>query len=386
MAAQLGLTRLDLFGIGRDYTRSRAKRLDPGMIDVEGSDINLFVGSSSVLAYAVNQQLLYGVGNLFLDSADDDGTDRLAWDRYRMTRKGASAALGNVRIYRPTFTAGGFTIPSGTKLVSKTGIEYITTENAFFGASSLTATNTSGSTSIKVRAVQAGKANQVGANNLTSFSTAALASFVDKTVLVNNDAATAGGEDREALDDFKNRIRDFWNAARRGTLGAIEFGAKTVPGVVSAHAYEVTEFRAEYRTSTPIRLVVLYIADSSGVSSDALAEAVKIALTEYRAGGIAVLIYTSTPFLVDIPLLLAFATGVDTSVLGQKVRQAVTDFINSLGVGEYLYKSDLLAVLAQYKSEGLVVDSSSVGLAGDIVPELNQTIKTTFERVTLTAA
>src|SRR5260221_476101 len=88
----------------------------------------------------------------------------------------------------------------------------------------------------------------------------------DATLQVTNPLTTAGGEDVEDDDTFRARIRDFWRTARRGILAAIEFGAKTVPGVVSAQAVEALSVGA-----APARVVNLYIADSSGVSSEALA-------------------------------------------------------------------------------------------------------------------
>jgi hypothetical protein len=42
-------SRIDLFGIGRDYVVSRARKIDPAQIDIEGSDVNIVIGSASVL-------------------------------------------------------------------------------------------------------------------------------------------------------------------------------------------------------------------------------------------------------------------------------------------------------------------------------------------------
>ena len=103
---------------------------------------------------------------------------------------------------------------------------------------------------------------------------------------------------------LRERVRAFWLAARRGTLGAIEFGALTVPGVVSASAVESID--ASVR---PARIVTLYVADGSGVSNEALAARVREVLFEWRAAGIFVLVSSSVPSIVPVVLRLRFAAN-----------------------------------------------------------------------------
>jgi uncharacterized phage protein gp47/JayE len=367
------VTRLDLYAIGRDYVVQRAKKIDPTMVDVEGSDVNVFVGSGSVMSFAVMKQLLYAVNRLFLDGCEDEDLDRYAWDRYQTTRKGASPALGAVRFYRANATAGSGTIPIGTKLRTTTGIEYVTTSVASFGASDLVS-------KANVRAVQAGKATQVGANYIRQF--ASPAAIFDRIMQVNNDKATAGGEDIENDSLFKDRLRDFWRTARRGILAAIEVGAKTVPGVVSAQAIE-----ALTDGGLPARLVSLYIADSSGVASDALAQQVKTALDDYRAGGIYVSINTSIPTIVNIVLKLVFAANVDTNTLSDNIRASVVEYINSLPVNGTLTLGGIYAVLQRFVADGLILSSNTIqSPAADIVPAVGQTLRTTLTNVIPAAA
>lgn len=362
------ITRLDLYAIGRDYVRSRAKKIDPTLVDVDGTDINIFVGSSSVVAAALIKQLAYSVSRLFLDSADGEDLDRWAWDRYRLVRKGASSAIGKVTFERTSFAAGAGSIPAGTKLRTINGIAYVTTTTATFGATSLSAT-------AYVRAIQAGKASQVGKNYIRKFQEAS--SLFDRSITVNNYNATAGGEDVEEDEDFRERIRDFWRTARRGTLGAIEFGARTVEGVVSALAVEA--FSGD---GSSARIVNLYIADSSGVANEALARQVVAALDEYRAAGIKVIVYTSIPLIVDIILSLTFRANVDTENLTELIRKAVVEYVNSLPVNGKLTVGGLFAVLQRYESDGLILGKDNVvAPVGDLVPDAGQTIRTTMTNV-----
>lgn len=364
-------TRLDYFNLGRQFLISRAKKIDPAQIDTAGSDANLYVGAASVLAHAVTKHLAYRTGALILDAIeDDDDLDRYAWDRYRLTRKGASAAVGEISITRSSLTTGAGSIPAGTLLNTLTNVDYITTTVASFGAADY-------SSKCNVRAVQAGKATQVGKNQIRRFKEPG--ALFDTTLSPVNLAATAGGEDREDLDTFKNRIRDFWRTARRGTLGAIEFGAMSVPGVTSAMAVEALE-----AGGMPARVVNLYIADSSGVANKQLCDLVTAALLDYRAGGIAVLLFSSLPQIVSIALALTFRANVDTVAITEAVRAAVVEYVNSLPVNGSLLRAGLESVLQRYADDGLVVDESTLlSPTGDLVPDLGRTLRTTEGNVSI---
>ena len=74
-------TRLDLFDVGRRYVLARAAKIDPTQVDVAGSDVNIFVGSQSFVAYAIVQQLAERTLALLLDGATGEDLDRLAFDR-----------------------------------------------------------------------------------------------------------------------------------------------------------------------------------------------------------------------------------------------------------------------------------------------------------------
>jgi uncharacterized phage protein gp47/JayE len=366
-------SRSDLYAIGRGYVLDRARRIDPGRVDVLGSDVNLFVGSQSVVAYAIIKQLAYRIGALLLDSAEGDDLDRYAWDRYQLPRSGASPALGSVRFFRSAFTAGGGSILAGTVLKTLTGVTYVTLETATFGATTLDGVV------VDVRATQAGKSSEVGANQVRKFDNAQ--AIFDPTIQVNNDSTTAGGEDVEDDDTFRNRIRNFWLTVRRGVLSAIEFGATSVPGVVSAQAVEALN-----TVGQPARVVNLYIADSSGVASLALARQVLVSLGDYRAGGIAVIVSTSLPQIVPIVLALTFAAGTDTLTLSENVRAAVVEFVNSLPVNGPLYTIQLGAVLQRFADSGLIVNESAISTpVGDVVPAVGRTLRTTLDQVTLAA-
>lgn len=366
------LSRLDYFDIGRRYVLARAERINPREVDTEGSDINLILGASSYMANAVARQNIERINALFLDGAEDEDLDRYAWDRYGELRKGASAAVAPVELTRPTATAGAGSIPIGTKVLTLNGIEYITTSTANFTASG----PESLSSSADVRAAQAGKEYQVGANMIRRFDRPS--ELFDPTIQVNNSEASAGGEPAETNDVFRDRVRGFFNAARRGTRLAIESGAKTVPGVVSAEAV------VSLSDGVPYRFVELFIADSSGVASSTLAARTLTALAEYAAAGIYVRINTSRPVIESVSYQLTFRAGVANKRLSDEIRNATVEYINSLGVNEPLLRAELMSLLSRFKADGLIVNDGTIIVpAGDVYPAQGTTIRIRPENVTL---
>lgn len=364
-------SRLDLFALGRDFVLQRATRIDPEQVNIDGSDANIIVGSASQIGFAVVLQLAQRVNSLLLDGAIGEDLDRLAFDRYQLTRKGAVAALGTVQFFRTSAAAGAGSIPIGTRLQTLSGIEYITITQATFGATDLSA-------EANVRAVTAGQATQVGANTIRRIANPG--ALFDPSMQVNNVDPTAGGADREEDDVFRERVRDFFLTVRRGTLSAIELGARTVDGIESAQAVEVLD----PNTSNPARVVNLYVADGSGVASAALGAQVRNSLEDYRAAGITVLTSTSLPQIVTVALNLAFRAGVDTPALTENIRAAVVGFINSLAVNGTLYRGDLFSVLRRFVEDGLIISQNVIASpTGDLIPDTGRTLRTTLADVTV---
>lgn len=361
-------TRLDYLQIGRRYVRTHAKRVDPSQVDVDGSNLNVFVGSVSYMAQAVSRQLSEGMRSLTLD-ADDEDLDRVVEDRYELPRQGAGAAVAPLRFFRTSFAAGAGSIPIGTRIATLTGVEYVTTTVASFGVTQLDGVLAD------ARAIQAGFAFQVGANALTRVSQPNL--LFDPSVQVNNDEPAAGGTEREDGPAYRERARQFWRSARRGILSAIEFGALQAEGVASAHAEEVIG-----PDGNPARMVTLLVSDQSGTSNRVLAARVQSSLLEFRAGGIYVAVLSSVPQIVDVTLSLAFVADADTASLSSNVRLAVANFVNTLGAQAVLRRADLFSVLNRFRRSGLVVtDGSIIAPAGDLVPDLGRTIRTRLENV-----
>jgi hypothetical protein len=362
-------SRLDLYDIGRRYLIGKAKAIDPTTVDVAGSDANLFVGSQSYVAHAVVRQLQDRMAAQFVGSAQQEDLDRVLWDRYKLPRLGAAAPVGPARFFRRSFAAGGGNVEAGTKLTTLTGIEYVTETTATFGATDLE------SNVVDVRATSAGFAFEVGRNQIRRIVDPSL--LFDPSIEVTNDEPTAGGVDREEDSDYRDRGENFWPSARRGTLAAIAFGARATPGVVSAYAQEELDGGGR-----PARLASVFIADSAGLASRALAASVAATLQDYRAAGIQAPVQLSYPLIVPIVLKLSFAAGTVTAPLVELVRNSVVAFTNSTPTSATFYRAGLGTVLVRYQRQGLIPNQSTiVEPAGDVVPPAGRTIRTTPSQV-----
>lgn len=359
-------TRTDLLAVARTYIRTRATKIDPNQIDVIGSDINLFVGSNMVVANELTNQLAAAIARLLIDGADGEDLDRLAWDRCQMVRKPASPALTNVVFSRLQVVAGAGSVPINTRVQNNTGVDFITTTQATFAANDISAT-------AAVRSVQAGKLNQSAADTIVRIPEVGL--LWDTTLRVTNPVATSFGADREEDEPFRARIKAFWGTARRGTLRAIEQGALATPGIATASAVEELT-----GGSQPARLVQVYVADQDGMGGVNIA----LDLSEYRAAGIQAIPVYSMPQYVDIALKLTFQAGKQTDVLTEQIRTALLGTVNQCAVNGVLLRGALLETLKSFLDDGLIpTNDSIVDPAGDLVPDLGKTIRTTIDRITV---
>lgn len=356
-------TRSDFMNVARAYLAGLPNlRVAIEEVDLPGSDVNVIVGASAAIAAHFTRAMGAQFGAYTLDGADGDDLYRWGSDNYDEPVKGASPSYVTVVFYRPTAGAGAGSVAVGTRVRSDDGVEYITTEAAAFGVSSLSAT-------ALAQSVESGPVSRVGANKLQKITDRT--PLFDPTVQVNNDERSSGGDDRETEDAYRERLRRFWTAARLGTLPALEFLALSVPGVSSATAEDILE------DGRPARMVRLVIADGTGSSNAALAALVSTQIEDARAAGIYVEVISSSTESVSLVLQFRFRAGVNTSNLREAVLSAVVEYVNTLGVNQPLTRTGIGSVLERFRLDGLIPDSATiVEPVGDVVPSTGKTLRT----------
>lgn len=367
-------TRSDLFDVGaqevasRSDARSPSRRISPEAIRTEGSDINVLLGGTSAMTEEVIRQLSRSIGALFLDTARNEDLDRLVTDRYStdVVRKAPAPAVGTVAFSRSSGALPAVVLQQGDKVRTPQGIEFELTDAVTIPALS------NGPVSGTVRAVLAGTSGNVAATTVTEFVDAPS----DPNLVVTNAEPMTGGDDRETDARYRERARDFFRVARRGTLAAIEFGALTVPGVQLATAEEALDASGD-----PTGTVFVYVADEQGQANAALVSLVTSALLEFRCAGVVPFVIGATPEFVDIRYRLRFETGVDPQIAFSQIRFATLSRVNNTPPNVPLDVS-LLLEIARSVPGVIVRDDALVTPTGDVVPSTGAVVRTTLERIT----
>ncbi len=371
-------TRAELFNVFANDLLVRAEshpvgsRISPEQVWTPGSDINLIGAGAAAMGEEVSRGASRETTNLTLDgaAADPDPTvlDRLVADRYSpyIARKSASPALVTLALDRPTAAAGAIPILTGAICQTTSGVRFKTLADVAFGGADL------GPFSVSAEAVEAGTEGNVDERTITSF----LSPPADNSILVTNPDVAAGGDSTESQDSLLDRARSFYGAARRGILEAIEFGARTVPGIRQATAIEVLN-----SLGLQTGIVSLYVADANGQSNLVLNALVDLALLDYRGGGVVPDLYGAVPVFQSIVLNLSYQTGTDSLAAFNLVRQAVVARVNVLAPGEDL-KVSYITKACQTVTGVIVSDDSVTIPAGDVVPVGSQIIKTRKDLVT----
>ena len=320
------------------------------------------------MAEEVVRYLQVTLNELSLASAKDEALDRWVYDRYQITRKEASNAVATLSLSR----AGteGFTIPAGSQFGTETGVVFITQNDVAFASGVL------GPLTVVATADRTGVEGNVDSGSITQVITTP----TDDTLECTNVEPAAGGQDKESDDALRDRAREFFVTARRGTRSAIEFGALQVARVAQATAIETFE----ETTGLPGYRVQLNVSDPNGQANQALAEEVENELDEYRALGVPVLVIPAVPQYVEISASgLQFESGANTTQVLENAANAILAQVNGTEPGATLRRADLLRVLSD-TSQLIVPDGALVEPAGDLVPSTGTVIRTTRDRISLT--
>lgn len=375
-------SRTDLFQVGRrSLITTPGLRVNPKSVDVEGSDINVLLGAMSLMGEEVVASVAVCMRGLFVETAEGDRLDRVAFDRYQLTRLPAAPATVTLTFRRPNAGFGAFTYTAGSRIQTPSGTVFATDLDTVFGAADLEKT-------APATALVAGPEGNVPAETITQFvdqpADASLTSTNEDTGGAPGAASfipggAAGGVDAETDPEFRARILDFFPTVRRGTIGAIEFGARLVPGVAVARAIEIENVIGGQ--PIPACLVQLIVSDRNGGFSQAMLQQVRDILIQFRAAGIPVQVTGGVVANQLVQWRIAFVSGFNQQKVQDEVRAVTSAAAQFLRPGETLYKSALIA--AARTVPGAVIDAASLVLPlGDTIPvDLTQLLRIPTENV-----
>lgn len=326
----------------------------PDLIDFnEGSTLDAVAGAAAVLADETNRVAVELFSELFYDTATGQALDDLALDRIGLVRKPATAAVGTVTWTRDS--AGGYTIPAGTQLRATVGTDTITVQTTA-AVSILSADNT---IDIPVQARITGRASNAAAGTITEILDSIGA---DPGATVTNVEPLAGGSDAETDPQFRDRIRRYYATLRRGTTGALELGALSVPGVSI-----VTVDESDVEDSG---FVYVYIGDPDARSNSVMAGLVETELENWRAAGVLVSVLGAEREEVALEILVSVVFGADLDSVSANIRAALVAYGDTLGPNQAGRRSRVEK--AVHDADERVEAVSVITTAGEMTPSAPQ--------------
>jgi hypothetical protein len=335
----------------------------PELIVSPGDASELAVSESSGVGDAIVGYYAGEIRKLFLDGAEGEDLAKLVLDRYGIVVPDATAATTQVTLTRVTTGAG--TVPAGTRVATPVAVDgtfqvFTTIADLVFSNAQLTGT-------VGVSASLSGSDGNVDAGTLTRVLDTVFATFT-----VTNAQAAAGGHERMTDPEVRDLARSYVKSLRKGTIFALETGARQVPQV---------------RVATVIEngpgLVTLYVSDAFGASNTQMVSDVQREIDSgavsgtdgWRGAGVIVTAAGGAVVLQSIAFTLTVRAGVDAAALVDAARAAVVTAVNRLRFGETLFV-DLIKAAAKSIAPDSIVAVTVTTPAANIAPQSGQLLRT----------
>lgn len=167
---------------------------------------------------------------------------------------------------------------------------------------------------------------------------------IGELVSVTNPEAFNTGTDEENPEAAKIRFRQMIQSLSMGTNQSLVYAAESVPGVAGASLFEST-----------YGAVVIYAHDANGDLPGDLQQAVADKLVAYKPAGIKVFVLPTHKSVVALDVEVA----VNDTILEQDsflelVKQTLSDYINTLSVGDPLYKANIIQKVMDVSDTGVI--------------------------------
>lgn len=291
----------------------------------------------------------------FLDGALGDDLTQLCADHWAIQRREATKAVGTVTFNRSGATATAQTFPIGTTVATVrdsqgNDIQFVTTQAASWAIS------TNGTRVVATQAVLPGvSGNLSGASLVTRIIST---SPPGGTYTITASTQPAGGSEEETDEELRDRTRLYPSTLRRGTLGALEYGAKSITSIAVAKASAVQDTTG---------LVTVFVSDASGgstgttkqvgpttVDDGTMTAKVAVELYEWACAGALVNVSGGAIQTVNITVTIAAKLGIDVAQLITDIQNSVSARVSKLNIGETLYLSDIMTAVKAVDPDNIV--------------------------------
>jgi hypothetical protein len=290
----------------------------------EGSNLDALTGAGAVQADEVIRIGLDQFASNFVDTAEGSQLDALAVDRFGLIRKQAGYAVGTLRFTRGTFV-GVLVIPAGTSVsgsVNGTSVSVTTDAEAQMLADESTV-------DVDATVTVTGTGGNIDAEVLTSIDD----EIDDADATVTNPDRFVGGRTAETDDEFRVRIRRYFQTVQRATVSALVYGATQVGGVQYAAVDE------SFIDPQDGGYVLVVIGDPDARANDALVADVEAELENWRPAGVHVVVEAAEREEIEVAVTIRVTSGVDTSALADQIRAALLAYSDARNPGATWYRS-----------------------------------------------
>lgn len=330
----------------------------------EGEIADLLLRGGAAMADVAIRFAAQGVRDNFLDGASGDALTELVNDRYQIQRKAATFAEVTVEFTRATSLTSG-SIPSGTQVATAFDaagrrVTFSTDSAVAVGIGQL------GPFSVAATADVAGPDGNVDAGTIV----VVLDTLFD-TFTVTNPAVAGGGQERETDELLRERARDSRRNLRRGTISALETGARVVDTVTVAVV-----------TDPGTGIVSVLVADADGNSTAQMIADAEEELENWRCAGVVVTVVGGTRSVVDVTATFQVRTGFDIQARDEDLQAAFDARVGRLRAGQTLFLDMLVHSLIAIAPDDIFdVDFTAVSVDGvavaidDIVPTVGQVLR-----------
>lgn len=350
------VTQTDILEIGVRKFLSRNQSISEDAVRKSGTTTNSLLQAAAAMAGEVMGELVEAWMNSRIDTATGADLVELVWDFYKIIPKAASPAVTELVLAQSGGKSG--TIPAGTVLITAAGVEFKTLDSVTFQNTDATAT-------VDVEAALAGPDGNVAPASINQFKSPPA---WDTAMTVTQADWATGGDVAESEADLKARTKAFWDAARRGIPGAIEYGARTVPGIRTVEVVEQDVYPPSGGVYPMYRAVKLYCSDVNTRLNSTLLARVVTELENWRACGVYVAVLGGTVIYQPINMSLAFTPGADTVTAKATAAATAFAYMSELGYEEGMYRNAIEDRLMQIpgiaKNPRPVINLP----AGDVVP------------------
>lgn len=341
----------DLMNIGKAEAILKRPTLGVRVGDIT----EMLIAASAAMADRTIGWFAERIAATFLDGAQGDDLTQLCADHWAVQRRAATKSLGTVTFTRASADATAQTFAIGTVVATQrdsqgNDIQFVTTQAASWAIS------TNGARTVNTEAVVAGTSGNLSAINLVSRIISSPPA--GGTYTITSSTLPAGGSEEESDEELRDRTRLYPSTLRRGTLGALEYGAKSVATIAVAKASAVQDTTG---------LVTVFVSDASGnstgttkqvspltVDDGTMTAKVAVELYEWAAAGALVNVTGGAIQTVNITVSIVVRLGVDVNQLITNIQNSISARVNKLNIGETLYLSDIMTAVKAVDPDNIV--------------------------------